>query len=296
MRLHQLEYLVAVADDGSFTRAAERLRVAQPGVSAQVRKLERELGHTLLDRSGAPVVPTPPGAEVIAAARRALDAVADVRAVADELSGLVRGRVRAGAVTSGPFLDVPEVLADFATTYPEVEVTLSGAGTGTLLDGVREGLLDVALVGLAGDDPPGLEVRSVGEETLVLAVPPGDPLVGRAEVELTEVADRAVVTLVEGTGLRVAGDAAFAAAGVRPRVAFEVGDPSLVARMVARGLGVAVLPASLSLLRSGEVPSVVLRGATAHAPRARLALVWRSDPSPGPAARALIRHLMDAVR
>ncbi|PVK92613.1 LysR family transcriptional regulator, partial [Salmonella enterica subsp. enterica serovar Javiana] len=117
MQLHQLEYLVAVADEGGFTRAGHRLRVAQPGVSAQIRKLERELGHELLDRSGPRVRPTAVGRGVVAAARAALDAVAGVRRVVRDLDGLLRGEARVGMVTSGPFLDVPGVLADFAAAH-----------------------------------------------------------------------------------------------------------------------------------------------------------------------------------
>lgn len=300
MQLHQLEYLVAVADDRSFTRAADRLRVAQPGVSAQVRKLERELGHTLLDRPGTGgrggVEPTEAGFDVVAAARAALAAVSGVRQVAEELSGLVRGHVRAGAVTSGPFLDVPEVLADFADAHPGVEVTLAGGGSADLLDRVRSGQLDVALVGLAGDDPPELEVRTVTEEVLVLVVAQGDILAGAADVDLADVGGvdgRAVVAPLEGSALRVAVDAAFASAGVVPRMAFEAGDPGQITRMVARGLGVAVLPRSVQAVREGDLVGVPLRGTP---PRTRLALVWRGDPRPSPAARALTTQLVAARR
>src|SRR4051794_8261081 len=112
MELHQLAYLVAVAEEASFTRAAARLRVAQPGVSAQVRKLERELGQDLLDRSGREVRLTPAGAAVLPYARAALAAVEGARRTAAELSGLARGRVAIGTVTSHD-VDLATVLADF---------------------------------------------------------------------------------------------------------------------------------------------------------------------------------------
>ena len=206
VQLHQLEYLVAVVDEGGFTRAAEHLRVAQPGVSAQVRKLERELGHTLLDRSGHQVRPTPVGVEVVAAARAALDAVAGVRRVVDDLDGLLRGTARAGMVSSGPFLDVPGVLADFSAAHPHVVCSLVEQGTGALLEGLRGGRLDVALVGAAGPLPDDLEVRTVSEQPLVLAVPPDHPLAGLSSAGPADLVGHDLVLPAEGNALREAVD------------------------------------------------------------------------------------------
>ena len=99
MELHQLEYFVAVAEEASFTRAASRVHVAQPGVRAQVRRLEPELGQRPLDRSGRSVRLTEVGSAVLPFARAALDAVANARLAADELAGLVRGQVTVGMVS-----------------------------------------------------------------------------------------------------------------------------------------------------------------------------------------------------
>src|SRR4051794_18641989 len=106
MELRQLAYFVAVVEEANFTRAAEKMHVAQPGVSAQVRLLERELGQVLLDRSGRTVRVTEVGAAVLPFARAALDAVSGVRLVVDEMAGLVRGRVALGMITSHAF-DIP---------------------------------------------------------------------------------------------------------------------------------------------------------------------------------------------
>ena len=288
MQLHQLEYLVAVADEGGFTRAAERLRIAQPGVSAQVRKLERELGHPLLDRSGPRVRPTPVGAEVVAAARAALDAVAGVRRVVDELDGLLRGEARVGMVTSGPFLDVPGVLADFSAAHSQVACSLLEAGSGRLLDLVRHGHLDVALVGAAGDLPD-LATHTVAEEALVLAVPPGDPLASSSSVTPGDLAGRDVVAPSEGNALREAFD--LACAGVPVRVTCSASDPTVLARLAARGLGAAVLPASLSALTTEDLVAVPF---DAPHVRARLVLAWPRGAM-SPAADALVRALVAAT-
>src|SRR4030081_153595 len=100
MELHQLEYFIAVVEEANFTRAAAKLQVAQPGVSAQIRRLERDLGQELLDRSGRSVRLTEVGAAVLPYARAALSAVAGARLAVDELAGLVRGRVAGGMGSS----------------------------------------------------------------------------------------------------------------------------------------------------------------------------------------------------
>lgn len=293
MQIHQLTYLVAVADERSVTRAAARLRVAQPGVSAQIRKLERELGHELLDRTGARIGLTDVGAEVVAAARTALDAVDGVRRVVDELAGLVRGRVAVGMVTSTPVLDLPELLADFHDAHPDVEATLAQAPSGQLAEHVRAGRLDLALVGLADDAPDDLHVETVTDEPLVAAVRPDDPLADAGPADVGRLADRVFVAPARGTALREALDQAFAAAGRSPRIAFEANDPAVVARMVHRGLGISLLPASLRAFRDGELRAVALTGA---APRARLVLIWRRGGPRSPAARELTRRLLGALQ
>src|SRR5882757_10408081 len=125
MELHQLEYFVAVAEEASFTRAAERVHVAQPGVSAQIRRLERELGHELLDRSGRTVRVTEVGRSVLPHARAALAAVASARTAVDDLAGLVRGHVAVGMVTACASLDLTDLLAGFNRLHPGVEISLS---------------------------------------------------------------------------------------------------------------------------------------------------------------------------
>lgn len=291
MQLHQLEYLVAVADEGGFTRAAKQLRVAQPGVSAQIRKLERELGHTLPDRSGHRVRPTSVGVEVVAAARAALDAVAGVRRVVDDLDGLLRGTARAGMVSSGPFLDVPGVVADFSAAHPHVVCSLVEQGSGALLEGLRTGRLDVALVGAAGPLPDDLEVRTVSEQPLVLAVPPDHTFVGLKSSGPSDLAGRDLVLPAEGNALREAVDLACASVSPAPHVTCSASDPSVLARLAARGLGVAVLPGSLSALRTEGLATVPFE---AEGVRSRLVLAWpRGDV--GPAAVGLRRALLDAV-
>src|SRR5581483_3741609 len=118
MELRPLRYLVPVAEEGSFTGAARRLHVAQPGISAQVKELERELGEPLLDRAGRTVRPTAAGAAVLPYARAALDAVEGARQAVSELTGLIQGHVTVGAVASVAAVDLPGLLVSFHDKHP----------------------------------------------------------------------------------------------------------------------------------------------------------------------------------
>ncbi|WP_461026474.1 LysR family transcriptional regulator, partial [Streptomyces sparsus] len=230
MELHQLRYFVAVAEERSFTRAAERLHVAQPGVSAQIRRLERELGQELLDRSGRAVRTTAVGAAVLPHARAALDAVRGVRLAVEELTGLLRGRVALGTVTSHP-VDLPGLLAAFHRDHPGVEITLGEADSDRLVDELRTGRLDAAIVSVGEVIPEGLAAHVVDEQRIVAAVSHEHELAGhRGNTPLAELRDRPLISLPRGTGLRARLEEGCAVAGFTPRVAFEAGDPETVAR------------------------------------------------------------------
>ncbi|CAM4177997.1 LysR family transcriptional regulator [Kibdelosporangium persicum] len=285
MELRQLAYFVAVVEEASFTRAAERMHVAQPGISAQIRQLEREFGHQLLDRSGRTVRVTEMGAAVLPHARAALRAVEGAKLAVDELAGLVRGHVAVGMVTSHN-VDIPTLLARFNNDYPAVQITLVEANSGKLVDDLRGGRLDVAIVGLAAE-LPGLDLHVLSDERLVAAVGRDDPLAKAKRIPLADLRDRSLICLPDGTGIRAILENACAAAGFRPRVAFEAGTPPVLAELAARGLGIAILPESLVRNRPDLRP-IVVTGADL---RGRLAWAWRADGPLSPAAKAFVAHL-----
>ncbi|WP_441247542.1 LysR family transcriptional regulator [Kitasatospora sp. McL0602] len=284
MELRQLEYFVAVAEERNFTRAADRVHVAQPGVSAQIRKLERELGQELLDRSGRTVRLTEAGEAVLPYARAALAAVAGARQAVDELTGLLRGRVAIGAVTSHN-VDLPALLAAFHRDHPEVEITLTEATSDELTDRLRSGLLDTAVISVGKATPPGLELHVVDSQELVVAVSPDHELAAHRAVTLDTLRDRPLISLPRGTGLRARLDEACTAAGFIPRIAFESGTPESLARLAAHGLGAAVLPRAFAESRSPELHSIAVTHPALHG---RLALAWRAEGPANPAGRALL--------
>lgn len=284
-----MEYLVAVIEEANFTRAAERLHVAQPGVSAQVRQLERELGHTLLDRSTRTVRPTEAGAAVLPHARAALSAVTQIRTAMDEIDGLLRGRVSVGTVaTAGP-ISLPDRLADFHHEHPGIEITLNEDSSLHLAARLLNGTLDVAVIGLAGPVPPGLAAETITDRPLVALVARTHPFSSRRSLPLKDLVDQPVITTPAGSGIRDALDAGFTAAGLRPRIAFEAGDPAALIRLAERGLGIALLPAGEEESRQTDVLKEV--AITDPRMRARLVLAWRENPAPGPASAALVDHL-----
>lgn len=210
MDIRQLRYFVTVAEEANFTRAAARLHLAQPGVSAQVRQLEKELGHLLLDRSGRSVTLTEVGEAVLPYARAAIGAVEAVRQTADEFTGLLRGQVTlglvAGAAAAAHEFDLASVLARFHADHPQVEIALTEETSEWMLTALRQGELDMAMIGLAEAQPaPGISLQVLVDEPLVAAVAPDDPALtspDRTSIPLAELRDRPLISLPRGTGIR----------------------------------------------------------------------------------------------
>lgn len=290
MELRQLEYFVAVAEEANFTRAAERVHVAQPAVSAQIRHLERELGQQLFDRSRRAVRLTAAGAAVLPHARAALAAVAAARTAVEELGELVRGSVVVGTVTAHDF-DMPGLLAQFHAAHPLVDITLTTDESDALVDGLRSGRLDAAIVSVGSELPAGLAAEVVTDQRIVAAVAGDHPWHRRRGIALRDLGEHPVIALPSGAGIRHQFDRACRAAGVAARVAFEASTPQALAELAERGLGVAVLPESVAVARAGLHPLPItpeLRG--------RLVFAWRAQGPMSPAARVLIEMARRRLR
>lgn len=281
MELRQLEYFVAVAEERNFTRAAAREMVAQPAVSAQIHRLERLVGQRLLMRTSRDVRLTQAGEAFLPHARAALAAVRDAQAAVDDVVQLVRGSVAIGTVTLHP-VDVVKLTADFHADYPDVEITLATDNSDALLAKLADGRLDVAIVSIGVDeDPDGLEFAVITDESLEAAVAPHHPLARRKTLPLKTLCEYPVISLPKGTGLRSRLDKACAAAGLRPRIAFEATSPHELAALARHGLGVAILPRSMAR-SSADLHALRL----APELRGRLVWAWRKDMT-SPAAHLL---------
>lgn len=294
MELRQLRYFVTVVEEANFTRAAARLHLTQPGLSSQIRQLEKEVGQPLLDRSGRSIMPTEAGSAVLPYARAALQAAQQISHTVDEFTGLLRGHVRIGLISGAALgeVDIAAVLTAFHRDHPQVGMSLTEDASDRMLAAVVRGDLDIALVALTGAElDPALGVDIVFDTRINAAVAADDREFG-TRATLPELSDRPLICLSRGTGIRGVLERACAAAGFTPRVEFEAAAPPLLIRLAAGGLGVAVVPDLSAEQAAAEGVRMVeiepeLRG--------RLALVWRAGRPAAPAAKVLLGQLRIAL-
>ncbi|MDT7723708.1 MAG: hypothetical protein QOI21_284 [Actinomycetota bacterium] len=247
MEFRQLEYFVAVAEESHFTRAAQRMHVAQSGLSASIRALEKELGASLFRRSTRQVQLTGAGEALLVEARRALSATSAGRDAVAAVQGLMRGSLAIGSLQCLYSLHLPTVLRDFLTVHPELDVRLQHGGSTELVEQVRAGRLDVAFVSKPARCPDGVRIEPLGSEPLVLACALDHPFAGRDAVKPVELADERFVDFHPGWGTRDLADAVLAEAGVHRKVALEITDVHSLLELVIFGLGVAMVPKTFSL-------------------------------------------------
>jgi len=288
MELRQLEYFVAVAEEANFTRAAKRVHISQSGVSAQIRQLERDLGVTLIDRSGRTATLTTAGEAALEHARAALTSVKAVRQAVNEVDGLIRGQLVVGMVTACTVTPLFDTLSAFHRDHPGVAITLVEGSSDRLIESVRTGSTDLALVGSAGSAPPGVDGLPVVIERLVAAVPVGHPLSARRWVTLADISTCPVICLPVGTGVRAVFDQACAAHGLRPDIALQASAPDAIADLAIRGLGIAILSESMTAKHGGRLTGVPISDIETPAV---LALIWTRMQSP--ALRELLKHSRD---
>lgn len=256
--LRQLEFIVAVAEEGGFTAAAARCHTVQSALSHQVARLEEAFGARLFERGHRQVRPTAAGEVFLRNARLTLQAAARLQEEMALALGTVRGRIRIGQITALTVVDVPALLATFRRTHPAVDVHLRVGMSEELLAELAEGRLDVALVGVGPQVP--------------LQALDGVPL----------------AALVPGAGVRRMMDDALLERGVAPQLQYEVSHGELLRQLVAAGLAVAAIPDSMAARMQG----VDVRP-LAEPFRFRTCVAWRADPTP--AARALLDLLPAAA-
>jgi DNA-binding transcriptional LysR family regulator len=285
MELRQLEYFVAVAEESHFTRAAKRMHVAQSGLSASVRALERELGASLFRRSTRQVRLTAAGEALLVEARRALSATNAGRDAVAAVKGLLRGTLAIGSLQCLHALHLPTVLGGFVTAHPGLEIRLRHGGSAELTEQVRTGRLDVAFVSRPAKPLDDVVITPLASEPLVLACALDHPLAGRDVVAPAELADERFVDFHQGWATRDLADAVLAGAGVERRVALEVTDVHSLLELVAFGLGVALVPRSFSL-KTADARFVELAGGV---PEWETVIVT-GDPA-GAAASALLGEI-----
>jgi LysR family transcriptional regulator, transcription activator of glutamate synthase operon len=283
MDLRQLEYVLAVAEHGNFTRAAGQLHVAQPALSVAVRRLETELGVRLFHRTSRRVTLTDAGEALVARAARIVGEADELRTLMLSFAGGSRGRLRVSAwYHMEPRL--ASFLQDLLAEVPLVEVTIAELAPLDALEAVKAGDLDIALVdgwGEISDD--GVEHVVLRSEPYVLVTPPNHPYAGKRSVRLADVLAEAFVVARRGTPLRWIYDQAFPSGHERPAAVIETNELASTVAFVSVGLGCAILLESIVEpigLPVGVVP-------ISDVPNAVLAVVWAQGPATAVVQRAV---------
>jgi len=265
MDLRHLRYFVAVAEEGHVTRAAERLGMQQPPLSQQIKALEAELEVQLFRRKPRGVELTEAGASLLVDARRILGEVEGALARAQRTARGEQGRLAVGFTASAPFHPfVTRVIRDFRTAHPLVSMTLEESGTAELVADLRSERLDVAFVRSAVSKAEGLAVYNLCGEPLVAALPARHPLARRrgGPLALAELSGEPFVLYrrAAAPGLHDAIVGACQAAGFTPRSEQEAPRITATLNLVAAGLGVTLVPQSLSGQQAGAIAYRPLKG------------------------------------
>lgn len=282
-----MRYVIAIAEEKNFTRAAERCFVVQSSLSHQLKALERELGVALFARSSRRVELTAAGEAFLVQARASLDAAERAASEAAAANGQIRGSLTVGVIPTVTTIDVPAALGRFHRAHPAVRIRLRGGGSDEFIAAIGAGSMDVAVLGLPDSTrPTGVDTRVLARERLVAVVSAAHPLAGRRRVRLEDLGDEVFVDFPEGTPGRIPSDLAFHAAGVRRDVAFEVMSTDLMLDLVRQGLVVALLSPAVIPGDSDDLRTFSL---TAGPTRIEY-LAWSSF-NPTPAAQAFLDSL-----
>lgn len=275
MNLRDLRYLVAVADERHFGRAAESCYVSQPTLSTQIRKLERELGVELVERNPRRIALTPAGEQVVERARVVLSETDSIHEIARRSRDPESGTVRVGLFpTLGPYL-LPHVVPTVRQRFPHLELLLVEEKTEEVLADLREGRLDAGVLALPVDDDR-LHAEYLFAEDFVLAVPAGDPLAaGRSTASLDVLSGESVLLLEDGHCLRDQALAVCQLHGANERGGFRATSLETLRQMVAAGVGVTLLPELSVRPPVPAMPDISLIRFTDPVPRRQIAMFWR---------------------
>jgi LysR family hydrogen peroxide-inducible transcriptional activator len=273
--LNELRYVVALAEEGHFGRAAARCHVSQPTLSAQLKKLERGLGVRLFERTNRRVAATPAGEEIVAQARRVLEEADKIGELAGRHEGPLCGPLRLGLIpTVGPYL-LPPLVPALHEGFPRLQLVLREDLTANLTQRLKKHGLDAVLCALPVAEP-GLVYEPLFDEPFWVIMPPRHPLAGKAEIAESDLAGEHLLLLDEGHCLR---DQALAVCGRDPGGAegddFRAASLETVREMVGAGLGLSLLPALAVGNRAPAKLKLEARPFGSPSPKRRIGLVWR---------------------
>jgi DNA-binding transcriptional LysR family regulator len=291
MELRQLRYLVALAEELNFTRAAAAEHIAQPALSQQIRKLEDEVGVALVERTTRHVSLTEAGELLVVRARRILAELDSANSEMQALRGIDRGHVTIGAIhTMGP-IDLSLALAEFHARYPHVALSVREQTSEENAELLRIDELDLAFLSVTERvESHELGLHQLISEELLVLLPIDHALARHEEVRMAELAHEQFISFRQGARLRELLFSAGRDAQFEPRVTLESNESHRIRTLVSRGLGVAILPRSDAIGQGAEVAVARL---VAPALRRDITLAWRAGRRHSPAAYAFMELARD---
>ncbi|WP_219837700.1 LysR family transcriptional regulator [Paenibacillus sp. R14(2021)] len=258
MEFRQLQYVIQIAKEKNFSRAAEKLHIAQPSLSQQLSKLEKEIGVLLFRRTTNSVELTHAGSVFVAKAQGILDNIEQLKQELDDLAHMRKGKLVVGSLSITGSHVLPIVLPIFNKRYPEIEVVLTEDTPSKLEQLTASGQTDLSLLALPLHEPS-LEWVDIIEEEIVLAVPPGHHLANRSKaIHVDELRSEPFIVLKKGQGFRQIVMEICENAGFEPRIVFESTNIETVQSLVAAGMGITFVPKMLQRSESSELAPAYL--------------------------------------
>ena len=283
--LRQLQCFRQVAELGSFSKAAERIGLSQPALSAAVRKLEEAVGVRVFDRTTRQVVLTPEGEELLRLATRMVEEFETVSGDLQDYLARRRGRVVVAALPTAAAVILPPVLARYRAAHPGIDVRLDDTLHDTILEAVRSGAADFGITVAPGEQAE-FRFDRLLTDRFVLVCPPTHPLAGRAAVTWAELAGQPMIAMSRTTSVRQLVDTATAQSGVGLHPLYEASHLATIGGLVEAGIGVAALPSlALPLLRFAGLAAVPIEGPVVER---SIGIVRRAARTPSVAARGLL--------
>jgi LysR family hydrogen peroxide-inducible transcriptional activator len=296
MEFRQLLYTIQIATERNFSRAAEKLHIAQPSLSQQLSKLEKELGVLLFKRSTNSVELTYAGSVFVEKAQQIVDMTDQLRREMEDIADMRKGRLVVGSLPMTGAHVLPYVLPLFREAYPDIEVVLIEEPTKELEQLTASGGTDVSLLSLPLIEPS-LAYIPLIEEEICLAVPPEHPLAllenKQKEIPISTLRDEPFVLLKKGQGFRAIAHELCQKAGFDPRVVFESGNIETVQSLVAAGMGIAFLPKMMTRNDwQGRAPTYLT---LAGRPTRTLVIAYRKGRYLSNAAEAFISTFRETI-
>jgi LysR family hydrogen peroxide-inducible transcriptional activator len=293
MELRQLQYAIQIAIERNFSRAAEKLHIAQPSLSQQLSKLEKEIGVLLFQRSTNSVELTYAGSLFVEKAQKILDRVEQLKKEMEDISQMKKGRLVVGSMPITGSTILPFVVPAFQHAYPDIEISLVEETSSNLEILTHNGQTDISLLSLPLKEES-LQYEPLLEEEIVLAVPPKHPFAGRTDlIDIHELQDESFIALKKGQGFHKQTFELCQQAGITPKIVFESSNMETVQSLVAAGMGIAFVPFLISKRIRSELAPVYLR--VKGKPTRTLVIAHRKSRYLSKAAEAFISTMKNVI-